>query len=66
MRILLETVAAQGISIDPDTGFREFLGRSLATIVDNIRHDAPAAGRLPRSHHRDAFDPGARPWRQAS
>ena len=36
MRILLETVAAQGISIDPDTGFREFLGRSLATIVDNI------------------------------
>ena len=36
MRILLETVAAQGISIDPDTGCREFLGRSLATIVDNI------------------------------
>ncbi|MDR3470797.1 MAG: HAD family hydrolase [Devosia sp.] len=36
MRVLLETIAAEGVSIDPDTGFREFLGRSLSTVVDNL------------------------------
>jgi HAD superfamily hydrolase (TIGR01509 family) len=36
MRVLLETIAAEGVAIDPDTGFREFLGRSLATIIDNL------------------------------
>lgn len=36
MRVLLETIAAEGIEIDADTGFREFLGRSLATITANL------------------------------
>jgi HAD superfamily hydrolase (TIGR01509 family) len=36
MRVLLETIAAEGVAIDPDTGFREFLGRSLATVIDNL------------------------------
>ena len=36
MRVLLETIAAEGVAIDPDTGFREFLGRSLSTIVANL------------------------------
>jgi HAD superfamily hydrolase (TIGR01509 family) len=36
MRVLLETIAAEGVTIDPDTGFREFLGRSLSTVVDNL------------------------------
>jgi HAD superfamily hydrolase (TIGR01509 family) len=36
MRVLLETIAAEGVSIDPDTGFREFLGRSLKTVIDNL------------------------------
>ena len=36
MRVLLETIATEGVTIDPDTGFREFLGRSLSTIVANL------------------------------
>jgi HAD superfamily hydrolase (TIGR01509 family) len=36
MRVLLETIAAAGVRIDPDTGFRQFLGRSLSSITDNL------------------------------
>jgi HAD superfamily hydrolase (TIGR01509 family) len=36
MRVLLETIAAEGVTIDPDTAFREFLGRSLTTISANL------------------------------
>jgi HAD superfamily hydrolase (TIGR01509 family) len=36
MRVLLDTIAAEGVKIDPDTGFREFLGRSLSTVVANL------------------------------
>jgi HAD superfamily hydrolase (TIGR01509 family) len=36
MRVLLETIAAEGVTIDPETAFREFLGRSLATISANL------------------------------
>jgi HAD superfamily hydrolase (TIGR01509 family) len=36
MRVLLETIAAEGVEITPDTGFREFLGRSLSTVVANL------------------------------
>jgi len=36
MRVLLETIAREGVSIDPDTGFREFLGRSLPTVIANL------------------------------
>jgi HAD superfamily hydrolase (TIGR01509 family) len=36
MRVLLETIAAEGVHIDPDTGFRQFLGRSLSSITENL------------------------------
>lgn len=36
MRVLLETIAAEGVTIDPDTGFRQFLGRSLPTVIENL------------------------------
>ena len=36
MRVLIETIAAEGVTIDPDTAFREFLGRSLTTISANL------------------------------
>ena len=36
MRVLLETIAAEGLDIDPDTGFRQFLGRSLAAVIANL------------------------------
>ena len=36
MRVLLETIAAEGVEIDPDIAFRDFLGRSLTTIIANL------------------------------
>ena len=36
MRVLLETIAAEGVSIDADTGFREFLGRSLSATIAHL------------------------------
>ena len=36
MRVLLETVAAEGVDIDLDTGFRQFLGRSLSAITAEL------------------------------
>lgn len=39
---------------------------TVVALVENLRHDAPVRGRLPRSHEPDAFDPDAQRWRQAS
>jgi HAD superfamily hydrolase (TIGR01509 family) len=39
MRVLLETIAAEGVEIDADTGFRSFLGRSLSTITAGLNAD---------------------------
>ena len=36
MRVLLETIAAAGVTIDPNTAFREFLGRSLSSISESL------------------------------
>lgn len=36
MRVLLETIAAEGVAIEPDAGFRQFLGRSLSTVIDSL------------------------------
>jgi D-ribulokinase len=36
MRVLLEAVKAEGVEIDLDTGFREFLGRSMAAVTANL------------------------------
>lgn len=36
MRVLLETVAAQGVTIDSETGFRSFLGRSLSSVLAGL------------------------------
>jgi len=36
MRVLLETIAAEGVEIDPDIAFRDFLGRSLKSIIANL------------------------------
>ena len=36
MRVLLETVKAEGVDIDLDTGFREFLGRSMAAVTAHL------------------------------
>jgi HAD superfamily hydrolase (TIGR01509 family) len=39
MRVLLETLAAEGLDLDPATGFERFLGRSLASIREIIATD---------------------------
>ena len=39
MRVLLEAIAAEGVSIDADIGFRSFLGRSLTTIIAGLNRD---------------------------
>ena len=36
MRVLLETIAVEGVTIDPDTAFREFLGRSLSSVTQSL------------------------------
>lgn len=36
MRVLLQTIAAGGVEIDPTIGFRDFLGRSLASITAHL------------------------------
>jgi HAD superfamily hydrolase (TIGR01509 family) len=36
MRVLLEAVRAEGVDIDLDTGFREFLGRSMAAVTAHL------------------------------
>ena len=36
MRVLLKTIAAEGVQIDPAIGFRDFLGRSLASITAHL------------------------------
>ena len=36
MRVLLETIAAEGVHIDADTGFRQFLGRSLDAVIADL------------------------------
>ncbi len=36
MRVLLQTIAAEGVTIDPNTAFREFLGRSLSSISESL------------------------------
>jgi HAD superfamily hydrolase (TIGR01509 family) len=39
MRVLLDTIAAEGVRIDADTGFREFLGRSLSATIAHLNAD---------------------------
>jgi len=36
MRVLLKTIAAEGVEIDSAIGFRDFLGRSLASITAHL------------------------------
>jgi HAD superfamily hydrolase (TIGR01509 family) len=36
MRVLLETIRAEGVVIDLDTGFRQFLGRSLSAVIAHL------------------------------
>jgi FGGY-family pentulose kinase/HAD superfamily hydrolase (TIGR01509 family) len=36
MRVLLQTIAAAGVEIDPAIGFRDFLGRSLAAVTAHL------------------------------
>lgn len=36
MRVLLETIAAEGVEIDAAIGFRDFLGRSLAAVTAHL------------------------------
>lgn len=37
MRVLLDAIAREGVQIDTDVGFREFLGRSLSAISVNLK-----------------------------
>ena len=54
MRVLLKAIAEAGIEIDAESGFREFLGRSLATVTarleetHGLRLDAAALERMRR------------------
>jgi HAD superfamily hydrolase (TIGR01509 family) len=43
MRVLIAAIAAQGIAITPDAAYRDFLGRSLASISASLldSHGAP-------------------------
>ena len=43
MRVLVAAIAAQGIAITPEAAYRDFLGRSLASISANLHdtHGAP-------------------------
>jgi FGGY-family pentulose kinase/HAD superfamily hydrolase (TIGR01509 family) len=36
MRVLLKTIAAEGVEIDPISAFRNYLGRSLGTISESL------------------------------
>lgn len=37
MRVLLDTLAGQGVEMDPAQGYRQFLGRSLASVIADLR-----------------------------
>lgn len=39
MRVLLQTIAAAGAEIDVAEGYEAFLGKSLATVCDQLRRD---------------------------
>lgn len=66
MRIFLETLAAHGCEIDMATGYRRFLGRSLASCCEELRSDfgvdldAAALGAM-RAALYDGFRAGLRP-----
>ena len=38
MSVLLETLSDQGLAIDPEEAYEQFLGRSLTTIAEILRH----------------------------
>ncbi|MGV8831150.1 MAG: HAD family hydrolase [Devosia sp.] len=43
MRVLINAIASQGITVTPEDAYRDFLGRSLASISTSLRdnHGAP-------------------------
>lgn len=68
MRIFLETVRAAGCPMDEQTGYRQFLGRSLASAHEHLRADfgidlQPAALTAMRHALYEAFRAGLRPTR---
>ena len=39
MRVLLEAIASRGAALDPEIGYARFLGRSLASICQDVEQD---------------------------
>jgi HAD superfamily hydrolase (TIGR01509 family) len=57
MRVLLETIARQGIALEPSAAYRDYLGRSLASISASLHdsHGMPLGEGALESMRRDLY-----------
>ncbi|KKC36561.1 hydrolase [Devosia epidermidihirudinis] len=57
IRVLVNTLAAQGIFVTPDEAFRDYLGRSLATVSASIKdsHGVPLGPTALEAMRHDLF-----------